>query len=67
MREPPVIGVVPYRGFFHCLMTVAKQEGVRALYAGMPTHLLRAVPNAVIVFMTYEWVVQSYRDSVKAN
>eukprot|EP00730_Choanoeca_flexa_P007252 TRINITY_DN12302_c0_g1_i3.p1 TRINITY_DN12302_c0_g1~~TRINITY_DN12302_c0_g1_i3.p1 ORF type:complete len:309 (+),score=30.93 TRINITY_DN12302_c0_g1_i3:177-1103(+) len=61
MREPPGQGVEVYRGFFHCLASIYKHEGAQALYAGMPTHLLRSVPNAVIVFMTYEWVAATYR------
>ncbi len=37
------------------------EEGVRGLYAGMPAHLLRVVPNSAFMFLTYELVVKAYQ------
>lgn len=47
-----------YHSFFQTLLTVWREEGVRGVYGGMSTHLLRVVPNTAIVFVTYEAVVK---------
>ncbi|XP_031710533.1 solute carrier family 25 member 36-A-like [Anarrhichthys ocellatus] len=46
-----------YRSFFQTLLTVAKEEGYRALYRGLTTHLVRQIPNTAIMMCTYEVVV----------
>lgn len=46
-----------YRSFFHTLLTVPKEEGYRALYRGLTTHLVRQIPNTAIMMCTYEVVV----------
>lgn len=46
-----------YRSFFHTLLTVSKEEGYRALYRGLTTHLVRQIPNTAIMMCTYEVVV----------
>jgi solute carrier family 25, member 33/36 len=47
-----------YTGLLQALKLIAKEEGVAGLYGGMSTHLLRVVPNAAIMFWTYEKVVR---------
>lgn len=47
-----------YTGFVQCLRVIAREEGARGLYGGMGAHLLRVVPNAAIMFFTYESVVR---------
>ena len=47
-----------YTGFFQTLKKVYKEEGRPGLYGGMGAHLLRQVPNTVIMFVTYEAVVK---------
>ena len=47
-----------YTGFFQTLKKVYKEEGRRGLYGGMGAHLLRQVPNTVIMFVTYEAIVK---------
>jgi solute carrier family 25, member 33/36 len=47
-----------YRGFFHTLGTIAREEGRVGLYGGMGAHLLRVVPNAALLFVTYEAVLK---------
>lgn len=47
-----------YTGFVQTLRVIATQEGVKGLYGGMGAHLLRVVPNAAIMFYTYETVVK---------
>jgi solute carrier family 25 protein 33/36 len=46
-----------YTGFFQTLQLVAQEEGVRGLYKGMGTHLIRQIPNSMIVMITYELIV----------
>jgi solute carrier family 25, member 33/36 len=60
MREQPkFIGAVPkYRSMIQSLRIIAREEGRRGLYAGMGTHLARVVPNAALMFFTYETVVK---------
>lgn len=60
MREQPkFVGALPkYRGMIQALRVIAKEEGTRGLYAGMGTHLARVVPNAALMFFTYETVVK---------
>jgi len=53
-------GVAPkYTGLAQALKLIFKEEGVAGLYGGMATHLLRVVPNAAIMFWTYEIVVKT--------
>jgi solute carrier family 25, member 33/36 len=60
MREQPkFVGAVPkYRSMIQSLRLIAREEGRRGLYAGMGTHLARVVPNAALMFFTYETVVR---------
>uniref|UniRef100_A0A8C6UKP5 Solute carrier family 25 member 36a n=1 Tax=Neogobius melanostomus TaxID=47308 RepID=A0A8C6UKP5_9GOBI len=46
-----------YRSFFQTLTTVPREEGYRALYRGLFTHLVRQIPNTAIMMCTYELVV----------
>jgi len=46
-----------YKGVFSGLSLIYKEEGFRGLYGGMGAHLIRVVPNAAIMFATYEFVV----------
>lgn len=46
-----------YRSFFQTLITVPREEGYRALYRGLTTHLVRQIPNTAIMMSTYELVV----------
>lgn len=43
------------------LSLIAKEEGRQGLYAGMGMHLVKVVPNAAIMFLTYE-LVNSWLD-----
>ncbi|XP_068173873.1 solute carrier family 25 member 36-A-like isoform X2 [Antennarius striatus] len=46
-----------YKSFFQTLRTVPREEGYRALYRGLTTHLVRQIPNTAITMCTYEVVV----------
>jgi len=46
-----------YRGFLQTMKLIWVEEGVRGMYGGMGAHLIRVVPNAAILFLTYEFVL----------
>lgn len=54
------VGQKKYRGFFQTLLTVYKEERLAGLYGGMGAHLMRQVPNTVIMFLTYETIVNFF-------
>lgn len=61
MREVPVEGRPRrYVAFTQSLMLVGRSEGIAGLYGGMAAHLMRVVPNACLMFLTYELFVRYY-------
>ena len=56
LREQAINGAFKYTGFLNSLSIIAKEEGIRGLYGGMGLHLLRSVPNAAVMFVTFELV-----------
>ena len=46
-----------YTGFWQTLTLVFKEEGVRGVYRGLTTQLVRQIPNTAIMMATYEAVV----------
>jgi solute carrier family 25 protein 33/36 len=56
MREI-VNGQCRYPHLIGAFKTIAAEEGIRGLYAGMGAHLIRVVPNTAIMFAVYEAVV----------
>jgi len=52
-----------YTGFFQTLNLIIKEEGVRGMYKGMATHLIRQIPNTAIVMTTYEIIVNYFQSS----
>ncbi|KAM9468640.1 solute carrier family 25 member 36-A-like [Clarias gariepinus] len=46
-----------YRSFLNTVSTVSREEGFKALYRGLTTHLVRQIPNTAIMMATYELVV----------
>jgi solute carrier family 25 protein 33/36 len=51
-------GRLKYTGLVQCFRLVAREEGLAALYSGLVPHMLRVVPNAAIMFGTYEAVLR---------
>lgn len=54
-----------YSSALQCVRRVWVEEGVRGLYGGLGTHLLRVVPNTAILFFTYEkvsWFLSDERE-----
>jgi solute carrier family 25 citrate transporter 1 len=49
-----------YRNTLHCLITVAKKDGIPALWKGSTPRLGRLVFSGGIVFSVYEKILQLY-------
>ena len=45
-----------YTGILHMCRVILQEEGWRAFYAGIGTNLIRAVPAAMTIMLTYEWL-----------
>ena len=54
LREGAAGGAYKYTGFFNTLKKIYVEEGYRGLYGGMGIHLARSVPNAAILFLSWE-------------
>ncbi|KAL6931560.1 related to Mitochondrial carrier protein RIM2 [Hanseniaspora guilliermondii] len=56
LRQQPVLvnGLPKYRGLFQTFAVVFREEGIRSMYGGLTAHLLRTVPNSIIMFGTWE-------------
>ncbi|KAJ2450151.1 hypothetical protein GGF42_004564 [Coemansia sp. RSA 2424] len=68
LRQPPdANGVVKYRGLIHSSKTIYLEEGVRGFYGGLTPHLLRTVPNAAIMFLSYELVLYYFGTAQKPH
>lgn len=46
-----------YTSFWQTLSLVFKEEGVKGVYRGLTTQLIRQIPNTAIMMATYEAVV----------
>lgn len=69
LRQSPENGVRKYTGLIQSATLIYKQEGMAALYGGrqidlvhllilgMAAHLMRVVPNAALLFLSYEVIV----------
>lgn len=60
LRQAPVeaTGKPKYTGLIQCFKLVFKEEGFASMYGGLTPHLLRTVPNSIIMFGTWEIVVR---------
>lgn len=56
-----------YTGFVHALRTIAKEEGMKGLYGGVGLHLIRSVPNAAIMFVTFELVSNYLQNQIDSG
>ena len=57
LRQPMVDGVKKYRSLLQTLHCIALEEGVKGLYGGLSTQVIRQIPNTAAMFVTYEIVV----------
>lgn len=59
LRQAPLENGTPkYTGLIQCFKLVIKEEGLASMYGGLTPHLLRTVPNSIIMFGTWELVVR---------
>lgn len=60
LRQAPLelTGEPKYTGLVQCFRLVVKEEGLASMYGGLTPHLLRTVPNSIIMFGTWEIVVR---------
>ena len=47
---------IPYKGIVDCAVRVAREEGVKAFYKGLPPRLVSVVPMVGIQFTVYEFM-----------
>lgn len=57
-QAPRENGVLKYNGLINCFKTVVKEEGFLSMYSGLTPHLLRTVPNSIIMFGTWELIIR---------
>ncbi|AET40901.1 Rim2p Ecym_7045 [Eremothecium cymbalariae DBVPG len=59
LRQAPVEnGKLKYTGLLQSFRIIFKEEGFRSMYGGLTPHLLRTVPNSIIMFGTWELVIK---------
>lgn len=60
LRQAPLesTGKPKYNGLIQTFQLVIKEEGLASMYGGLTPHLLRTVPNSIIMFGTWEIVVR---------
>lgn len=67
LRQAPLENGRPkYNGLINCFRIVIREEGLWSMYGGLTPHLLRTVPNSIIMFGTWELIIRlvSARQSV---
>lgn len=59
LRQTPVEGgKLKYTGLFQSFKIILKEEGLSSMYSGLTPHLMRTVPNSIIMFGTWEIVIR---------
>ncbi|KAK9507570.1 hypothetical protein O3M35_007397 [Rhynocoris fuscipes] len=56
-----------YVSFWQTLFLVHKEEGFRGIYRGLPTQLVRQIPNTAVIMSTYEavvYILNTYCDNI---
>ena len=54
----PVVGQIKYRTCFATMATVAREEGVTALYRGLVPKIMRLGPGGAIMLLVYDYAFQ---------
>lgn len=55
--------VYQYRNIWHAAASILRCEGVRGLYRGFSTTMLRDAPEIVLQFTSYKWLQGTLRDA----
>ncbi|SMN19599.1 similar to Saccharomyces cerevisiae YBR192W RIM2 Mitochondrial pyrimidine nucleotide transporter [Maudiozyma saulgeensis] len=59
LRQSPVEnGKIKYTGLLQSFRVIIKEEGFKSMYSGLTPHLMRTVPNSIIMFGTWEVVIR---------
>ncbi|CAL9731239.1 mitochondrial nicotinamide adenine dinucleotide transporter 2 [Monosporozyma unispora] len=59
LRQAPMEnGKLKYTGLVQSFKVIAKEEGLVSMYSGLTPHLMRTVPNSIIMFGTWELVIK---------
>ncbi|KAG0148690.1 hypothetical protein CROQUDRAFT_654523 [Cronartium quercuum f. sp. fusiforme G11] len=67
-QKPPAAPALPkYTGLYTTFKTVFAEEGIRAFYGGLSAHLLRVVPNAIVMYTVYETALSISRGRAAAK
>lgn len=63
LRQAPLEnGKLKYTGLIQSFRVIIKEEGLASMYGGLTPHLLRTVPNSIIMFGTWELVIKLLSD-----
>ncbi|MCB0370943.1 MAG: hypothetical protein KDD45_16360 [Bdellovibrionales bacterium] len=49
-------GELPYKNIVDCFIKTAKNEGVAALWVGLPTFYFRVAPHAMISILVQDYI-----------
>ncbi|KAI8455028.1 internal membrane protein [Phakopsora pachyrhizi] len=60
-KPPPFPLKSKYTGLITTFKVILAEEGVKAFYGGLSPHLMRVVPNAVVMYTVYETALSLYR------
>ncbi|GMM37210.1 Rim2 protein [Saccharomycopsis crataegensis] len=64
MRQAPMEnGKLKYKGVFQSFGLIVKEEGLASMYGGLTPHLMRTVPNSIIMFGTWEILIRFLSDN----
>ncbi|CCE90423.1 Rim2p TDEL_0B02940 [Torulaspora delbrueckii] len=59
LRQAPLEnGKLKYTGLIQSFRVIIKEEGFASMYSGLTPHLMRTVPNSIIMFGTWELVIK---------
>ncbi|KAH9074851.1 mitochondrial carrier protein RIM2 [Lactarius deliciosus] len=58
LRQPLVNGHKKYTGLVQTIRLVIAEEGARSMYGGLSAHLMRVVPNAIVMYSIYEGILR---------
>lgn len=63
LRQSPLEnGKAKYTGLIQSFRIIIKEEGLISMYSGLTPHLMRTVPNSIIMFGTWEVVIRLLSD-----
>ncbi|KAL4400246.1 Pyrimidine nucleotide transporter, mitochondrial [Malassezia pachydermatis] len=57
LRQQPENGIRKYTNLVQTFRLVLREEGAASFYGGLSAHLMRVIPNAVVTFSIYEFVL----------